>query len=91
MYKCMKCNKFACFGDMRGVQRDNPVCFCEGSMPSRAQVSGHKEGRMNSRTVHHRCASGECDFWKYMEDGNGNVVTLAGGRLDAKKLKEMGL
>ena len=91
MYKCMRCNKFACFGDIRGVQQSNPVCFCKGNMPSRAQVSRHEEGWANSRTVHYRCASRECDFWKPIKDVDGKVVRLAVGCLDVKEAKGMGV
>ena len=91
MYKCTKCDEFACFGDTRGIHKGNPVCFCAGKMPSQAQVSGHKEGQWNSRIAHYRCASGECDFWECMIDDDGWVVTLPEGPLGAKDLKSMGL
>ena len=91
MYKCAKCDEFACFGDIRGIQEENPVCFCKGNMPSRAQVSRPKRSRSNSRTVYYACASGECDFWERMKDDDGDEVILPGGPLYAKELKEMGL
>lgn len=43
--RCGKCEKFCCFGDMRGVHADNPGCDCTGAPASRRQVAGEGWGR----------------------------------------------
>jgi hypothetical protein len=91
MYMCVRCDEFACFGDIRGIQEENPICFCVGKMPSRAQVSRPRRYCSNTRTVYYICASGECDFWEHMKDDDGEEVILTGECLDAKDLKRMGL
>jgi hypothetical protein len=91
MYECGQCGEFACFGDMRGVQESNPMCDCEGDMPSRVLVSGPKKGRSKSRTIYYGCAVGECDYLEQVRADSGEVMTLPGKWLDAKTAKEMGL
>jgi hypothetical protein len=91
MYMCVPCDEFASFGDIRGIQKDNPVCFCRGKMPSRAQVSRPRKSCLNTRSVYYICASGECDFREHMTDDDGEEVILDGEHLDAKDLKKMGL
>ena len=90
-YKCTRCDEFACFGDIRGIQEENPVCFCTSNKPSRAQASRPRRSQSNLRIVYYICASGECEFWEHMKDDDGDEVTLPGGPLYAKDLKKMGL
>lgn len=91
MYECGQCGKFACFGDVRGFHESNPTCDCEGDIRSRVQVSRPEKGRSNSRTLKYWCAVGECYFCEEARDDGGEVMTLSGESLDAKRAKAMGL
>ncbi len=91
MYRCGECRTFVCFGDMRGVDPENPLCECPTPHPSRAQVAGERDGQILPRAVYFGCAIGQCRFFGYVVDDENEVLTLPEGPLDADELVGMGL
>ena len=90
IYRCVYCHNFSCFGDMRGIHLENPVCDCPERPLSRAQVAGDRDRQVIRRAVHYRCAVGRCKYFEYMREQNGEVVTLWSGRLNAREMTEIG-
>lgn len=75
-YKCVPCDKFACFDDERGNDDRNPRCDGCGH-PSKRQVAG-----MNTQLpggIHYVCSRGTCDFYEphLKEDGEQLAIVDA--------------
>lgn len=88
-YSCPDCNRFVCFGDMRGIHLSNPECWCGGFQLSRLQVSGEK--RKVPRALYYTCALGQCNFFDYCRHEWGEIFRLRMGVLVEKEMCEMGL
>ncbi|KAI1923743.1 hypothetical protein LOZ65_003193, partial [Ophidiomyces ophidiicola] len=58
-YKCLPCNKFLTFNDLRGNDPKNPQCFCGTS--SKLQISGLD--KKVPRGLHYVCRLGRCGFY----------------------------
>ncbi|KAH7115253.1 hypothetical protein B0J11DRAFT_540200 [Dendryphion nanum] len=71
-YKCLPCNKFCCFTDMRGNDPANPLCYCGTS--SRKQISG--ENKHPLRQVHYVCVQGTCDYYQVGKSPSGDPICL---------------
>ncbi len=69
-YKCLRCDKFSCFDDTRGIDGLNPRCLCDSA--SRRQLSGQERGRK----VHYVCVSGRCDYFMYHRGADDAAVTV---------------
>lgn len=89
MYKCGRCDRFSCFGDVRGIHLENPVCDC--AILSRAQVAGEENAQKIARAVHYVCAVGGCEYFAYSADAEGEVMVLRSGRLSASEMVAIGL
>lgn len=77
---------FSCFGDMRGIQAQNPVCRCPSKHYSRAVVDGEWEEGEKERAIHYRCAVGGCSFIQ-----NGGTLRLGTKRLRVEDVVKAGL
>ena len=71
-YKCLLCNKFLVFNDVRGNNVRNPPCHFGAS--SKMQISGaHKNV---PRGLHFVCRLGKCDFYQAVTDDNQRQISL---------------
>ncbi|RDH20656.1 hypothetical protein M747DRAFT_31285 [Aspergillus niger ATCC 13496] len=73
-FRCEPCNRFSCFGDMRGIHLNNPVCYCEGYLFSRRQIAGWDSQQKVRGAIHYVCAVGKCDFFEYCRDNDGRIL-----------------
>lgn len=87
MYSCASCNRFSCFGDIRGIHLGNHLCDC--ALLSRAQVAG--DDKKVLRAVHYRCAVDGCGYFEYEKDENGRYLQLNNGQLSVSEVKVIGL
>ena len=87
----MPCNKFGCFGDLRGIHATNPACECPGVPFSRLQVAGNNGQQAMPRALYYTCPIGECEFFMYVVDEEGNVLLYTGTNLSAEYLASSGL
>jgi hypothetical protein len=90
-YFFCNCGKFSCFGDMRGVLAENPLCDCLEQWPSRLQVTGADRSKLIPRALHYRCAVGGCRFFTYLADRDGNIITLPAVNLNRDDVMRLGL
>ncbi|KAE8407010.1 hypothetical protein BDV37DRAFT_39489 [Aspergillus pseudonomiae] len=76
-YSCSSCERFVCFGDMRGVLAENPTCYCDHGMQfSRRGIAG---GRARfPRSIFYQCATGGCLFFEYMTDNHDRIMIYSG-------------
>jgi hypothetical protein len=65
-YKCGPCDEFVCFGDMEGIQVENPACGCEPISLSRRVTD--RQGR-----VFYNCALGGCGFFTWDDEMTNDV------------------
>jgi hypothetical protein len=90
MFKCGKCKRFSCFGDMRGIHADHPKCKCKEPQASRMIVAGRKDTQVIPRALYLQCAVGGCDFFGYVVH-EGEPVVLWDRALSTKEMIEIGL
>lgn len=80
------CQKFSCFGDMRGIHDANPTCRCSPRRRSRAALNRRWDENHGGRAVRFRCAFGNCGFDKF-----GGVYKERGERLRVQDVVRAGL
>lgn len=71
-YKCIPCNKFHCFDDIRGNDSRNPLCDCQVS--SKLQVSG--PDKRVARGLHYVCRLGSCNYYRVRGGAQERQVRL---------------
>lgn len=90
-YICKNCNKFSCFGDMRGIHMNNPPCYCEGLLFSRLQISGSNNQQIFPSALHYTCAVGGCNFFCYVTNEHRAVCVYLGPIHGATYMASIGL
>lgn len=89
MYSCPACWVFLCFGEMRVVHLENPLCDCPGHPLGRAQVAGECDHQFVPRAVYYCCAIGACGFFRCILYEDGEAVRLRSGRLGVEEVMEL--
>jgi hypothetical protein len=68
-YKCVPCDKFCCFDDLRGNDPTNPLCYC--GLSGKTQASSiNKTPR---RQLYYVCRVGNCSYYEVVTDLNGKA------------------
>jgi hypothetical protein len=68
-YKCVPCDKFCCFDDLRGNDPTNPLCYC--GLSSKTQASSIN--KTLRRQLYYVCRVGNCNYYEVVTDLNGEA------------------